>query len=85
MWLVMKCEFSLLVEMADQRPGVRRGCQFSLSKSCAALSQWVFGGETEDKRQIFNATKHLVDIATPLMNPEPQQQEYLPKGAATDV
>lgn len=82
----MKCEFSLLVEMADQRPGVRRGCQFSLPKSCAAL-QRGFGGETEDKRQIFNATKHLVDIATPLMNPEPQQQELSAKkrAAATDV
>lgn len=39
MRLVMKCgsSFSLLVEMADQRPGARQGCQSSLSKSCVAL------------------------------------------------
>lgn len=38
-WLVMKCgsSFSLLVEMADQRPGARQGCQSSLSKSYVAL------------------------------------------------
>lgn len=48
LWLVMKCgsSFSLLVEMADQRPGARQGCQSSLSKSCHSV--WR-GGEKKDK------------------------------------
>ncbi len=46
----MKCgsSFSLLVEMADQRPDARQGCQSSLSKSCAALPQCL-EGERKDK------------------------------------
>ena len=46
-WLVIKCgsSFSLLVEMADQRPGARQASQSSLSKSCVALPQYFGGGE----------------------------------------
>lgn len=52
-WLVMKCgsSFSLLVEMADQRPGARQGCQSSLSKSCVALPQCLEGGGGDRGRE----------------------------------
>lgn len=36
-WWRAGSSFSLLVEMADERPRARQGCQFSLSKSCVAL------------------------------------------------
>lgn len=53
-WLVMKCgsSFSLLVEMADQRPGARQGCQSSLSKSCVALPQCLEGGGDRGRERV---------------------------------
>lgn len=46
-WWRAGSSFSLLVEMADERPRARQGCQFSLSKSCVALE--CLEGERRDK------------------------------------
>lgn len=46
-WWRAGSSFSLLVEMADERPRARQGCQFSLSKSCVALE--YLEGERRDK------------------------------------
>lgn len=40
---------NLLVEMADQWPGARQGCQSSLSKSCVPLLQCLERREGEER------------------------------------
>lgn len=61
----------MLVEMADERPRARQGCQFSLSKSCVAL-ECLEGERRGETKTNLNGTHCLDDSATPLMNPEPR-------------